>query len=231
MVACRLNFNMHCSQKVVIIVCKRMQSRGLISTTLRHNFESGITTGYIVSHPWHTIHDALLGVPEQFRYQNHPLLIPLLMVERMLKEMAEDYEDNDANVHQIEKSTGFNNYTGREDDYQSVDYRQLAKRLGKTASHYAFTKTSLMAVKLSHEFCLQQLKSCQSWIPEDKWKDYRETTARLVERAEYNASHIEHMLVYRGLEMRLQAQQNVVSERCCPAVLSIFTVQYRYSIS
>lgn len=190
-----------------------MNSLYTISSTLRHDFKTGITVGYISSRTEFRIHDAILGIPQQFLLGNHPLLIPLLMMERMLQEPSRDYGLNDQAIYDIEVATGFHGFSGViPDGHDDPDCRQLAKQLGKAAGQYGFAKARLSAIMLVHEFCLRELKSCQSWIPKDKWQNYKEATAKLVERAEYSASHINHLLGYRALEMRLQVQQNVVSK-------------------
>lgn len=63
--------------KVVILVCRSMNSLFTISSILRHDFETGITVGYISSRNEFRIHDALLGIPQQFLLWNHPLFDPL----------------------------------------------------------------------------------------------------------------------------------------------------------
>jgi hypothetical protein len=212
-VVCRIIVTFAMLTKVVTFVCRRGYDASSIGTVLHHDFETGTTVGYILSHPKFSIHDALLGVPEQFRFQTHPLLIPLLMVERMLGHTSREYDDVECDVSDIEDATGFHGfYEHTIPNNGNADYRQLAKQLGRCTSRTAFCRSQILAAKLVNELCLRDLKSCQSWIPEDKWQDYKETTARLVERAEYNASNIEHALLFRGLEMRLQAQQNVVSK-------------------
>lgn len=147
-------------------------------------------------------------------------------MERMLKEPSRDYTLNDKAIKDVEIATGFHGFTGVISDDRGPDStnRQLAKQLGKAASNYGFARTRLSATMHVHEFCLRQLNSCQSWIPEDKWQNYKGVTGKLVERAEYSASHINHLLGYRGLEMRLQTQQNVVSKMIWPYLFTILII-------
>jgi hypothetical protein len=128
------------------------------------------------------------------------------MMERMLKEPSRDYGLNAKVIYEVEVATGFHSFSKVILDNGDPDYPQLAKQLDKAASNYAFARTRLSTIVLVHEFCLQQLNSCQSWILKNKWQNYREVTAKLVPRAEHSTSHVNHLLGYRGLEMRLQVQ-------------------------
>lgn len=160
------------------------------------------------------MHHVLLRIPTQFRALMHPLLIPVLIGEQMLEEATFDLDTVDSMIADIEEGTGFNDYapiepdSGQSDCFQ--DYRALSRNLGKVASKFAGTKSAILGIKAMYEFLSQELKSYQSWIPEEKWQDYTESTRTLIERAGYTTSHIEHSLLYRGIEMRLQVQQSVV---------------------
>jgi hypothetical protein len=156
------------------------------------------------------IHHALLEIPQQFRILAHPLLVPFLIEEQMLADASKDQYASDRSIFRIEDATGFNSYVVDESDLGPQDYRKLSKDLGDAATFFAHAKARLLALKAMHDFCSRQLTSCQSWIPTDKWENYAEPTRILLERAEYMTSQIEHMLTYRGQEMRLQVQQNIV---------------------
>lgn len=178
---------------------------------LRHDFETDITVGYLLSQQYSKIHHGLLGIPQQFRTLAHPLLVPFLIGEQILEQASIEQDSVDDDLIDIEMATGFNDYSLNEHDGGPQDYRKLSKGLGAAASKYAQLKSRLSAFKAMYEFLSRELKSYQSWIPKDKWQIYMKSTRALVKRAEYTASHIEHLLMYRGLEMRLQVQQNVVS--------------------
>jgi hypothetical protein len=144
----------------------------------------------------------------------------------MLEEFTFTLVFVDRMITDIEDGTGFNDYdaiesdSGQSDSFQ--DYRALSRDLGKAASKFASTKTAVLGIKAMYEFLSQELKSYQSWIPEEKWQDYTESTRTLIERTGYTASHIEHLLLYRGIEMRLQVQQSVVRINS----LTIIPMQY-----
>jgi hypothetical protein len=195
----------------VVFVCRRSDDSRNVSIALRHDFEADITVGYLLSEESAMIHPALLGIPRQFRIQAHPLLVPFLMVELVLAAVSTHLAQSDHSIFDIEKATGFNSYSIAKSDAGPQDYRKVSKDWGKAALFFAREKARLLSLKTKYEFYSRQLKSCQSWIPKDKWENYAESTKILLERAEYTASHIEHLLYYRGLDMRLQAQQNVVS--------------------
>lgn len=195
----------------MVFVFRRTWSRSTIATVVRHDFETNITVGFIFSDAQARIHHALLGIPQQFRILAHPLLVPFLIGEHMLAEASIIQDVIDEDIIDIEKATGFNNYALTTSNIGLQDYRQLSKKLGYSASFFAYQKARLLALEATHKFCSQQLISWQSWIPKDKWEIYTEPTRILLERAEYTASQIGHALLYRGLEMRLQVQQNVVS--------------------
>jgi hypothetical protein len=78
------------------------------------------------------IYPALLGIPQQFRIQAHPLLVPFLMVELMLVAMSTHQNYSDHSIFEIEKATGFNGYSVAKSDV-TQDYRKLSKDLGKAA--------------------------------------------------------------------------------------------------
>jgi hypothetical protein len=120
-----------------------MNSLYTICFILRHDFDTGITVGYISSRNEFRIHDTLLRIPHHFRRYNHPLLIPLLIVERMLKEPSSDYDLNDQAIYEVEVATGFHSFTGVTTKDPNPDYRQLAKQLGKAASSYTFARTTV----------------------------------------------------------------------------------------
>ncbi len=217
----RQDLNCHTTETIpVIFVSKRSDHSCNITLVLRHDFEMDITVGYILSDKHSPIYHALLGIPQQFRVQTHPLLVPFLIVEQMLAEASWDgnYAEND--IFKIEKATG-HSYS-LPSDVSSQDFRNLSKDLGRAATYFALLRSRILAFKATHELFSRQLNSSQSWVPKDKWANYVEPTRILAERAEFTASHIEHLLLHRGLEMRLQAQQNlvrtyivtVISRRC-----------------
>jgi hypothetical protein len=134
------------------------------------------------------------------------------MVELMLEVCSVEQFGTHRNLNKIEYGTGFHsNGLWAESDKHPQDYRKISKDLGRVASDIAFVKSKILGVKFLHEFCSQHLKSCPSWIPKAKWENYSESTRILLERVEYTTGHIESLLIFCGLEMRLQVQQNVVS--------------------
>jgi hypothetical protein len=138
----------------------------------------------------------------------------------MLESTLVDRNEVALGLQEIENATGFKQHE-TPSEYAGIprDYRQVSKNLGRVGALYAFSQTRLLAIKLMNDFCLRQLTSCQSWIPKGKWRKHKEVTNALVERTEYNSSHIQHMLIYQGLEMRLQTQQNVASTTILPKVI------------
>jgi len=199
----------------VIFVFKSTFAECAFITILRHDFETATTVGYLLSSTTAPVHHILLGIPAQFRALTHPLLVPNLTVEQMLEEATFTLAFVDSMITDIEDGAGFNDYnaiesdSGQSDSFQ--DYRALSRDLGGAASKFAYLKSRILTVKAMHKFLSQELKSHRSWIPEEKRQDYTESTRTLIERAGYKASHIEHLLLYRGIEMRLQVQQSVVS--------------------
>src|SRR5271154_3032523 len=111
MMVCCKSFTNALLTKTVILVCRSMNSLYTICSIIRHNFETGITVGYISSRTEFRIHDTLLGIPQHFRLHNHPVLIPLLMMERMLKEPSRDYGVNDQAIYEVEVATGFHSFS------------------------------------------------------------------------------------------------------------------------
>jgi hypothetical protein len=204
----------------VTFVCRRTDDSRNVNIVLRHDFETDITVGYLLSEGSTIIHHALLGIPQQFRIQAHPLLVPFLIAELMLAVVSIHQNHLDRDVFEIEKATGFGGYSVATSDIGPQDYRNLSKDLGRVATRFAREKARLLALKAMYEFCSRQLKSYRSWIPTYKWENYAETTRTLVERAEYTASHMENLLFYRGIEMRLEVQQNVVSRGCVTKFLA-----------
>lgn len=194
---------------IVMFVCRRTDDSRNVNIVLRHDFETGITVGYLLSEGSAVIYPALLGIPQLFRIQAYPPLVPFLTVELMLAAVSTYQNYSDHSIFEIEKATGFNGYSVAKSEV-TQDYRKLSKDLGKAVVFFAHEKARLLTLKAMYELCSRQLKSFQPWIAKDKWDKYAEPTKALLERAEYTASHIEHLLYYRGAEIRLQALQNVV---------------------
>jgi hypothetical protein len=223
-VVCRFKTSSYLANEstLVILVCNRTIARSTVSIVVRHDFETEITKGYIFSEMTTMIHHALLGIPQQFQGLTHPLLVPSLIVELMLSAASGLQASIDDDLADIARATGFHDGEGYEFIGGLQDYRQISKDLGRVATRFAFAKSRILGIKATHEFCSRNLRSCESWIPEDKWDNYRESTRILLERSEYVASHIEHLLMYRCIEMRLQVQQSVVST----ASMAVIPKQY-----
>lgn len=198
----------------MIFVCKRTFAPDTVSTVVRHDFETATTTGYLFSDKNLPIHYALLEIPIHFRSITHPLLVPILTGVQMLEEATFGAVYVNDMLADIEGSTGFHDWesvrSGTDAGHHG-DYRALSRDLGRTASKFALLKSSILSIRAMHEFLSRELKSYRSWIPEENWKDYSESTKTLNERLDYMASHIEYLLLYRGIETRLQVQQSVVS--------------------
>lgn len=155
------------------------------------------------------IHGALLAIPAQFQLCSHPLLVPLLMSEKILETYAWRRYAIDRGLATIEYATGYHNW-GEEEEASNADFQALARELGASAHDMASDRSGLLQLKSTHSFLLRELVSAKLWMPANKWPKYTPMTAMLQQRGEYTASNIDNLLECHGLEGRMQAQQNVV---------------------
>jgi hypothetical protein len=88
----------------------------------------------------------------------------------MLQEASTDQDRIEAPILAIEKATGFDTYGGFGSD-SPRDYQKLTRDLGVAATRFINLKTRLLGLNTMHEFCSQELDSCQSWIPKDNWQN------------------------------------------------------------
>jgi hypothetical protein len=203
-------------------VCKRTENNATISTVVSYNPNTNVTVGYVLSGPWVSIERALLGVPLQFKSYPHPLLLPILMNEVVLENVMLEVKDQEPQLFNIEKKTRFTNYKLHDASSRlSHDaVGQLMQELGKVTVCFAYIWHALDASRLANEFLLGQLNTLPNVITPQRTNDLSDITRQLRDRLNFSTSTIQHMRVYAGVDMRLKAQQDVVSgchTLCFPA--------------
>jgi hypothetical protein len=194
-------------------VCKRAENNATISTVVSYNPNTNVTVGYVLSGPWVSIERALLGVPLQFKRYPHPLLLPILMNEVVLENVMLEVKDQEPQLFNIEKKTRFTNYKSHNSSSRLShdDVGQLMQELGKVTGCFAWTWHALDTSRLANEFLLGQLNSLSNVVTAQRTNDLTDITRQLRDRLNFNASNIQHMRVYAGVDMRLKAQQDIVS--------------------
>lgn len=179
-----------------------------LTTVTRYDPETNITAGYILSGTLSEIYRSLLGIPEQFATCDHPLLTPILMVEQTLETFAAAIEEVNGSLYLVEHSTGLEFYRELKN---GPNYQEAAQLLNFECRRFAYLRTVLLTVELKHTFLAEQLEYFNSLTSHPRYQELKSKTAALSQRLAYSQSNIEHFKVYKGLEMRYQAQQILVS--------------------
>jgi hypothetical protein len=150
----------------------------------------------------------LKKMPSQYLACSHPLLLPVLMIEEVLNYTLIRLLRIHGILSEIEGQTGFGDIEPR----QVQDYQTLVRALGKQNSIFAYTQAVVYSAQLHLRFLQQKLHRLDNQLPDMHKQKLEDHSISLRERMEFLASNIEHMLLYYGIEMRLETQKTVVCQ-------------------
>lgn len=177
---------------------------------VRYDPESNITVGYILSGRASEIHYTLLAIPTQFDLCAHPLMIPVLITEQFLEVSSCLVSGVHARLKLIENNTQKKKWVDLSKPAREF-HRGNAHWLSNETRSFAFCQAQMHAITLRNDYLTQQLDTLGTWMPAARLGDFQKSTSLLKQRIEYNRSNIEHLKTYLGIEIRLDAQKNLVS--------------------
>jgi hypothetical protein len=177
---------------------------------LRYDYASNTTLGYVYSSTPLEIRPDLELIPAEFAKCPHPLLVPIFIHELLLHHLIQNLDFLHRSLRHTEAKTGFSDYGMELGGSRDRDYGSEIERLGCISDGFANDQVRVNNARIVNEFIRLQLSSIDKWLPEHHRRLAPYTTA-LYERSEFLWSTIQHMKMYRGLEMRLQSRQSVVS--------------------
>ena len=174
------------------------------------------TSGYIMTRT----SEALEELPFQYLKCKHPLLLPVLMIEISVEDLEEQIDECFEKLRHIEKQTGF----GTEGTNYASDYQALVRDLGKMSSTFLYKQSALRKNLLRLNFFRDKLHYMDMNLPDHCKEKLSKHSISLQRRIEWITSSIEHMLLYGGIQERIQSQQTVVSSLLLALISKLYTV-------
>ncbi|KAH8816952.1 hypothetical protein F5884DRAFT_240788 [Xylogone sp. PMI_703] len=198
-----------------ILIVRRAYILSHISIILRYDPETNVSSGYMITNAQpNTPIEAFFDVfSPQFLVCSHPILLPILTIEGLLECAMVDIEEIFQRLIDIEKQTGFSDY--EKDSEDEIDYQQVVRRLGELNSYYAANTSALLTFLGSTKILQRKLmqmdgKLCKNEDKDESLEKPVKYSTGLRDRIEYLISSVEQALLYGNLQVRLQAQQQVV---------------------
>ena len=130
------------------------------------------------------------------------------MTEQMLEISASAMADLSKTLALVESSINLD-ISG--DNVTEDYYRLSAGILSSECTRFAAFRTVLLTLELRTIFLVEQLDSIEALIPGPRCQSLQKKTKSLRQRLLYVKSSIEHTKIHGGLEMRYEAQKDLVS--------------------
>lgn len=182
----------------MVYICRRASFRSPIATVIRHDPTANTTVGYIIPAQDLDLKTALQQIPSQFFANWHPLLLPILMNEVELANIAPilaAVEDRLEVVGIVDKTKhkkdeDLSTYDHQESQSISMRLRQMEVELSLTLNQ------NLQRVKLNNSFIQTQLDTPRSLISDPEHTKALQPSSDLRHRVSLLGSCIEHLQVY-----------------------------------
>ncbi|KAE8447977.1 hypothetical protein EG329_009900 [Mollisiaceae sp. DMI_Dod_QoI] len=194
-----------------LLVNRRPNIRVTVSTILRFDPLTNITSGYIVTdNGYFDIPSFDFSfLPTQFLACSHPILLPILFIEQTLYTRVGDIGLVVKGLDNIEQVTGFTSNVAKMTE--DLGLQDIVRMLGEQHAYYATIETSLLAFKLTIATFKRELDYMNSEsLPAVVQGRLLKHTRKLRDRIKYLESTLEHTLLDGNIKTRLQAQQQVV---------------------
>jgi hypothetical protein len=202
-----------CSQNSTVLINRRPNIRVTISTLLRFDPLTNITSVYIVTdQAYYDIPSFDFNfLPTQFLACPHPILLSILFIEQTLYTRVGDISLVVDALKFVEKMTGFTSEVGGETETEDLRLQDIVKVLGEQHAYYSTIETSLLACKLTIATFKRELDYMDSeGLPNAVKGELSTPVPRLRDCIKYLESTLEHTLLNGNIRTRLQAQQQVV---------------------
>ncbi|KAL6823922.1 hypothetical protein V8C40DRAFT_246843 [Trichoderma camerunense] len=193
-----------------VFIIRRATDWASIGSALRYDPQTNITCGIFYIALKNISFAKFEKMPEQFMNCSHPLLLPLLAVEKTFEAKANHLWMNLRDLKNIEEMTGYGLSVSENATDSQNDYRVLVKGLGKLQSQLYLALATINSSRYMALFLRQKIQHLNGVIPKECQQKLAPACHMLDERIEFLLSNMEHMCIMDGMKERMEAQQTVL---------------------